>query len=177
MQGRAVVTLPSTQGPAGVSGLFRAVGVLEQTGPCQTKALSKLMGRTMLHLEGLPCARPWGGRGRREQPHAGGTQAPALPQPARGTAVCTHQPQKGPGEHAPERVGKQKGGLDFQKAVVAGGRGERQEAGTPYKSGLGHRGEVCSVGLTGDPQEVPPSWKHALYLITIQGLLWGQKSR
>ena len=75
-------------------------------------------------------------------------------------------------------MGKQKGSLDFQKAVMACGSGERQEAGTPYKSGLGHGGEVCSSGLTGDPQQLPPSWKHALHLITIQGLLLqGQKSR
>lgn len=86
--------------------------------------------------------------GSREQPHAGGAQT--LPtQPARGTAVRTHGPLKGPGEHAPGRVGKQKGSLGFQKAVVAGGSGERQEGGTAYKSGLSHGGEVCSVQADG----------------------------
>lgn len=108
-----------------------------------------------------------------------GEPKPLPTQPARGTAVHTHRPLKGPGEHAPGRVGKQKGSLGFQQAVVAGGSGERQEGGTAYKSGLGHGGEDCSVQADGgDTQQLPPSWKRALHLITIQGLLlWGQKSR
>lgn len=76
-------------------------------------------------------------------------------QPSRGTAVRTHGPLKDPGEHAPGRVGKQKGSLGFQKAVVTGGSGERQEGGTAYKSGLGHGGAVCSVQADGGTPAAP----------------------
>lgn len=90
-----------------------------------------------------------------------GEPKPLPTQPARGTAVHTHRPLKGPGEHAPGRVGKQKGSLGFQQAVVAGGSGERQEGGTAYKSGLGHGGEVCSVQADGGGHPAAPAFVEA----------------
>ena len=98
-----------------------------------------------------------------------GEPKPLPTQPARGTAVRTHGPLKGPGEHAPRRVGRQKGSL-------AAGRDRR--VGQPTSQGWATEGRSAASRLMGGHQQLPPLWQRALHLITVRGLLlWGQESR